>query len=63
MSNKSAYNVLGVWHATHLFLIWRVRARASAIARVSYPDMHLEFSQLFSEHFLSKVVNSLLSFI
>ena len=32
-------NVLGVRCATHVFLIWRVRARENTIAHLSHPGL------------------------
>ena len=34
------HNVLGVQYTTVVLLIWRVRTGASAISRLSYPDLN-----------------------
>ena len=34
------HSVLGVQYTTVLLLIWRVPTRASAISRLSYPDLN-----------------------
>ena len=39
-SVENGENLLGVRHITRVFLIWRVWARWSAIARFSYPGLH-----------------------
>ena len=36
---NTPYNVLGVMHTTLVLLIWRVWARASAIAHLSHPGL------------------------
>ena len=42
---NTPYNVLGVQHKTHVFLIWSVWACASAIACFSHPGLFPSLSR------------------
>ena len=44
-----AFNVLGVRHTTRVFLIWRVRGRASAITHLSHPCLVSPFFNIMHE--------------